>query len=109
MAEKEYIERGALALKVRRYLMPNVDIDGTVSVEDAVRYFLKLLDEQPTADVVEVVHGEWKSGYQNGQYGIWCTRCRAGWVDSENAEWIAHEHDYCPKCGAKMDGGIKNG
>lgn len=56
---KEYIERGALVLKVRRHLMPNVDIDGTVSVEDAERYFLKLLDEQPTADMVEVVHGKW--------------------------------------------------
>ena len=52
---KEYIEREALALKVRRHLMPNVDIDGTVSVEDAERYFLKLLYEEPAADVTEVV------------------------------------------------------
>ncbi len=55
-------------------------------------------------DMVEVRHGEWKWGSQNSQYGIWCTNCGAGWVNSENAEWIAKEHDYCPKCGAKMDG-----
>ena len=56
------------------------------------------------ADVVEVRHAQFKWGYQNGQYGIWCTNCGTGWRDSENAEWIAREHDYCPNCGAKMDG-----
>jgi hypothetical protein len=54
----------------------------------------------------EVKHGEWKWGKGlGGQYGIWCTNCGSGWVDSVNAEWIAREHDYCGKCGAKMDGG----
>lgn len=51
----EYIDREAVALKVRRYAMPNVYIDGTVTTEDAERYFLKLLEEAPAADVVEVV------------------------------------------------------
>ena len=36
----------ALELQIQRYLMPNVDIDGTVSVEDAERWFLKLLKEE---------------------------------------------------------------
>ena len=65
----------------------------------------KLMVEAPTEDVVEVKHGEWKWGYSCGQYGIWCTNCGAGWVNSENAEWIASEHIYCPKCGAEMKGG----
>ena len=47
-----YGDLDALRLKVMRYLMPNVDVDGTVSVEDAERYFLKLLEDEPTADVV---------------------------------------------------------
>lgn len=42
----------ALRLKVQRYLIPNTDDDGTVRVEDAERWFLKLLDEAPTADVI---------------------------------------------------------
>jgi DNA-directed RNA polymerase subunit RPC12/RpoP len=50
------------------------------------------------------IQAEWKSGYENGQYGYFCTNCKAGFV-GENAEWIAKEHDYCPKCGAKMKGG----
>lgn len=96
---KEYIERGVLALKVRRYLMPNVDIDGTVSVEDAERYFLKLLDSQPTADVVEVVR---------------CKDCRNFGEDvgmSKDGVWarcllhgrIMCERDFC-SYGEKMDG-----
>ena len=36
----------ALELKVQRHLMPNVDIDGTVRVEDAERWLLKLLKEE---------------------------------------------------------------
>ena len=88
----EYIEREALIAEYDRVH------------EGEAGKARKLMVEAPAADVVEVRHGEWAWGKQNGQYGIWCTNCGAGWVDSENAEWIAHEHDYCPKCGAKMDG-----
>lgn len=73
----------------------------TADIRDTV------LNEIPAADVVPVKHGEWKWGYSCGQYGIWCTNCGAGWVNSENAEWIASEHIYCPKCGAKMKGGAE--
>ena len=46
----------------------------------------------------------WKWGYSEiGHYGIWCTDCGSGWVESEQCELIAYSHDYCPKCGAKMD------
>ena len=99
----EYIEREALykdvsSIEVVTYNGGNEDFD------NGVMFVLEKLDSIPTADVVEVRHAQFKWGYQNGQYGIWCTDCGAGWVDSENAEWIAHEHDYCPHCGAKMDG-----
>ena len=40
------IDADSLKLKVQRYLMPNVDDDGTVSVENAERYFLKLIDKE---------------------------------------------------------------
>ena len=92
---KEYIEREAAKDKFSE-LLP---------IGRSIR---QSIDEIPAADVVEVRHERFEWGYQNGQYGIWCTNCGAGWVDSENAEWIAREHDYCPKCGAKMDGGNRN-
>ena len=51
--------------------------------------------------------GEWKSGKTpNGQWGYYCSICTASFV-GENAEWIAKEHNYCPKCGAKMKGGAE--
>ena len=40
------IDADSLKLKVQRYLMPNVDDDGTVSVENAERYFLHLIDKE---------------------------------------------------------------
>lgn len=52
------------------------------------------------------IKAEWKSGTKNGQYGYYCTNCEAGFT-GENAEWIAKEHDYCPKCGARMKGGAE--
>lgn len=51
--------------------------------------------------------GEWKSGKTvNGVWGYSCSICSAAFV-GENAEWIAKEHHYCPKCGAKMKGGAE--
>ena len=94
MAEKEYIEREAL--------LKSDDWQSLKSDFDKARAHIIILG-QPAPDVVEVVHARFEWGYQNGQYGIWCTNCGAGWVNSENAEWIAQEHNYCPKCGAKMD------
>lgn len=59
------------------------------------------LEEAPTADVVEVRHGEWVFGKLGGRYAWVCSLCGAGFT-GENAEWIAKEHNFCPKCGAKM-------
>lgn len=48
--------------------------------------------------------GEWKSGRTvNGEWGYSCSICTAAFT-GVNAEWIAKEHLYCPKCGAKMKG-----
>lgn len=50
--------------------------------------------------------GEWIFGKLGGQ-GAWvCSLCGAGFT-GENAEWIAKEHIYCPKCGSKMKGGAE--
>lgn len=57
---------------------------------------VSVLDKQPTADVVEVRHGEW------GFDGI-------GWTCSECGEYALKARvqkcsKFCPNCGAKMDG-----
>ena len=56
---------------------------------------LKEIDRTPTADVVEVKHGEWIEGKTLEK----CSVCgKKGFPD-----W-----HYCPHCGAKMSGGGKN-
>lgn len=60
----------------------------------------------PTVDAAEVVHGRWinwgKSGtptYEN--YGT-CSVCH------EDAEICTEHRNYCPNCGAKMDGDVEH-
>lgn len=56
---------------------------------------LSIIKAQPTADVVEVRHGEWRKA--NDKYPRYvCTIC--------NHLFNNKNYNYCPNCGAKMDG-----
>lgn len=108
---KEYIEREALLELVEHldkyerckncYHLSSCDVwvrhgttlydDYDYSVENCPYYI-------PTADVVEVRHGEWvEHGNWFGHIEYKCTSCNDTTFD-------ASEMDYCPWCGAKMDG-----
>lgn len=69
----------------------------------AIRGWLNaLINEQPLADVKEVKHGQWSSfpAYKNNYTDI-CYRCtECGCVDTDPM-------NFCPNCGAQMDGGVK--
>ena len=54
------------------------------------------IDELPTADVVEVVHGEW---VLNDDQVYECKDC--GYVPSFDGYTY---FNYCPNCGSKMKG-----
>ena len=74
-------------------------------------WFIKADDlfSAPTVDAVEVVRGHWKEyshsalvRWKDGE-PVWadrsvfrCSRCDFGTIA---------RHNYCPRCGAKMDGG----
>lgn len=58
----------------------------------------KIIDTCPTADVVEVRRGEWLER----SYGE--LQCSACGIVQENEP---HRYNYCPCCGAKMDGESK--
>lgn len=64
-----------------------------------------LISDLPAADVVPVVHGRWdkKSGlYSCSECGMTCPYD----VQADVIEyWVCN---YCPNCGAKMDGGDGN-
>lgn len=58
---------------------------------------------KPTADVVEVRHGEWIKHFS---YGLWhydCPFCDDGFAMAEDFE-ANKLPNYCSNCGAKMDG-----
>lgn len=55
----------------------------------------KVILEAPTVDAVEVVHGRWDDECR-------CTAC--GWYGEDWYKRDVYYFDYCPNCGAKMDG-----
>ena len=59
----------------------------------------RMIDNAPTVDAVEVVHGRWIDTPH--AYGFVTPRCSACLQFSKYHE----KYDYCPNCGAKMDGG----
>ena len=50
-----------------------------------------------------VRHGEWEE-----ERWVW-TKAHAGWRCSECKGRQILKYNYCPECGAKMDGGSSNG
>ena len=60
------------------------------------------IGKTPTVDAVEVVHGEWVRNEDDECYWYTCSECaeypmRDRWGEEKLT-------DYCPNCGAKMDG-----
>lgn len=68
---------------------------------DAIE-ILTEIEFSPTADVVEVKHGKWEKKtfiiFDSEKVGYHCSECNTTWDVNTN---------YCPNCGAKMDGGAE--
>ena len=74
------------------------------------------LDEAPTVDAVEVVHGTWlvddydsgDPGYYSAFIEVHCSKCGYNLgAESGTYGWLYGDPfpmNYCPNCGAKMDG-----
>ena len=71
-----------------------------------------MLDNAPTVDAVEVVHGYWIDSYSVDHIGriiehsIDCSVCDSVFKD-DSREVVKHWKEHfklCPFCGAKMDG-----
>lgn len=61
---------------------------------------------EPAADVAPVVHGRWDDSgrytFPGGSTAVRCTECGCALTVSE---FRLNNWNYCPVCGAKMDGG----
>ena len=84
MAEKEYIEREKLN-----------DMLEDFCVNES---FYDVLQTIPAADVVPVRHGHWIS---DDSKIFKCSECDYGFEHEGYTQFF----NFCPKCGAKMDGG----
>lgn len=78
--------------------------DRELQAEDDFELFRSLVKAEPTADVAEVKHGEWKKidgDWREPSTGRPLTmhQCSCCGEPYQNAPY-----NYCPNCGAKMDG-----
>lgn len=74
--------------------------DKTIPVDALKRFLLN----RPAADVAPVVHGRWEPGNPI------CHVCGGNKFKDLDADiWRDWLPDFCPNCGAKMDGGADNG
>ena len=70
------------------------------------KYFREVVEGALTGDAVEVVHGRWigkEEKLWNMEYHV--VTC---WECSECGVFGHYTQNYCPNCGAKMDGGEVN-
>lgn len=117
MAEKEYIERGALMVKLVRKFYPVIPT-GSIA-EHFCTAVLDTINNQRAADVVEVRHGKWidvevsdiSSSNKLPFTDIASMRCdKCGRYHNEIYYYGSpvEQARYCPNCGAKMDGATDN-
>lgn len=60
----------------------------------------------PAADVAEVVHGKWvHSRYDRSSEQFDVVKCSRCGLEAYAMAYHVRDGNYCPRCGAKMDGG----
>ena len=81
---------------------------GNPEMAGAVGYAAEVIGKQRTVAAVEVVHARWKNGH--------CTNCKQkaevqsiGFNCTGGTRVDYKETNYCPNCGAKMDGERREG
>ena len=61
-------------------------------------WLCSFVKDAPTVDAVEVVHGEWGEIYTCHGERLWGYKCSQCEYDNSK------KTNFCPNCGAKMDG-----
>jgi NADH pyrophosphatase NudC (nudix superfamily) len=96
----EYIKRTAVFEQ-----FDNADADvcetddfGGVDYGFGMKNIKELINAIPAADVAPVVHGEWLEYLDEMK----CSACKRRWNYCDND---TNTFNFCPNCGAKMDGG----
>lgn len=104
----EYISRAALLEHLDRCKQSEDATTLTAAVITALQCFVQ---RQPTADVAEVVQGQWEGegdGYADGEIvlDVWyCSQC--GYCIDDGTDNPDCLPKHCPGCGAMMEGGYE--
>ena len=98
--------------QMKRYIEQQEITDALCAAADGstatIAAFMDLVDRLPSADVAEVVHGEWLNfvgDYVTAECSV-CGECydTSDYNDKEHFDMVKQLNKYCPNCGAKMDG-----
>ena len=100
----EYIEREAISEEIRKYYYKNPpNFSYGEGFDRGLDRAQRAILDAPSSDVAPVRHGRWTDG------DPYCPICRKNKFVGLDADiWADWQPDYCPNCGAKMDGGDGN-
>ena len=99
--EKRLIDADALKREIMEmpWSVRKAETNGKEEIE-------AIINDAPTVDAVEVVHGEWT--IIEDDYlcltSLECSVCGEQFCFEEYDEEVPPHYHYCPNCGAKMDG-----
>ena len=97
----EYIERGSLVRQIICNMTEFIGAPDEVQKHDEqCNYAIYMIEDAQAADVAPVRHGQWEPGNPI------CPVCGGNKFKDLDADiWCDWQPDFCPNCGAKMDGG----
>lgn len=101
----EYIEREAISEEIRKYYYKNPpNFSYGEGFDRGLDRAQRAILDAPSADVAPVRHGRW---IDKGGYAV-CMECggRSG-TQYDGVEPIPLMTQFCPNCGAIMDGGAE--
>ena len=100
--EKRLIDANAFLKALNERSYDFLDVGGDFGYFDET--IDSVMNEQPTVDAVEVVHGRWEQKEFWTDGGTWrCSECGRQIMFMKGTPITEHMY-YCPNCGAKMDG-----
>ena len=108
---KKYIDADSLSKFIAdtRYKLPH-DIKDFFTRDFMLLNFQEIIEFEPAADVVEVVHSKWeRSDKEYSYYQYKCSNCGCDDYTQTDRNGKCKLMNYCPHCGAKMDKEAVNG
>lgn len=107
----EYIDREALRQAVLESRHDNPHPRGMAHIAHDCEHahFVAMIARFPVADVAPVVHARWiHSRYEDCSEQFELVKCSQCNHEAYAMAFYVRGGNYCPNCGAKMDGGADN-